>query len=74
MNNVKLQKVESSSINAVGYDTGHSRLTIQFHNGRTYEYYDVPEWIWNGITKPCESVGKFFNASIRGVFTYKERR
>ena len=62
------QEVESSVIQAVG----HSRvLEIQFESGRIYQYYDVPQDIYDAMID-APSKGKFFNANIRGRYPYKE--
>jgi hypothetical protein len=62
------QEVESSVIGAVG----HSRvLEIQFESGRIYQYFDVPEDVYNEMLN-AESKGKYFNSNIRGKYTYQE--
>ena len=62
------QEVESSVIGAVG----HSRvLEILFESGRVYQYYDVPENIYQEMLT-SESKGKYFNANIRGKYPYQE--
>ena len=62
------QEVESSVIGAVG----HSRvLEIQFESGRIYQYFNVPEDVFDEMLK-AESKGKYFNSNIRGKYTYQE--
>jgi hypothetical protein len=62
------QEVESTVIGAVG----HSRvLEIQFESGRIYQYFNVPEDVYDEMLK-AESKGKYFNANIRGKYTYQE--
>ncbi|MEP7286385.1 MAG: KTSC domain-containing protein [Chloroflexota bacterium] len=62
------QEVDSTVIGAVG----HSRvLEIEFESGRIYQYYDVPEAIYEEMLK-AESKGKYFNSHIRGKFKYQE--
>ena len=62
------QEVESSVIGAVG----HSRvLEIQFESGRIYQYFNVPEDVYEEMLK-AESKGKYFNANIRGKYIYQE--
>jgi hypothetical protein len=62
------QEVESTVIGTVGYTR---MLEIQFASGRVYQYYDVPQEIFEGMLN-AESKGKYFNASIRGQFRYQE--
>jgi hypothetical protein len=61
-------EVESAVIGAVGYSRV---LEIKFAGGRIYQYYDVPEDIYDGMLKAA-SKGKYFNANIRGKFHYQE--
>jgi KTSC domain-containing protein len=62
------QRTESSVIGAVG----HSRvLEIQFESGRIYQYYDVPEDVYNEMLS-AESKGRYFNSHIRGKYQYQE--
>ncbi|MBX3062632.1 MAG: KTSC domain-containing protein [Anaerolineae bacterium] len=60
--------VESTVIDAVGYSRV---LEIKFESGRIYQYYDVPERIYNEMLK-ATSKGKYFNSHIRGKFNYRE--
>jgi hypothetical protein len=62
------QEVESTVIGTVGYSRV---LEIQFESGRIYQYYDVPQEIFDGMLN-AESKGKYFNANIRGKFRYQE--
>jgi hypothetical protein len=60
--------VESSVIRAVG----HTRvLEIEFESGRVYQYYDVPEDVYEAMLK-SDSKGRYFNQHIRGKFPYQE--
>lgn len=62
------QEVESTVIGTVGYSRV---LEIQFESGRIYQYYDVPQDIFEGMLN-AESKGKYFNANVRGKFRYQE--
>jgi len=62
------QEVESSVIGAVGYSRV---LEIRFESGRIYQYYDVPEIVYEGMLS-AESKGQYFNRHIRGKFPYQE--
>jgi hypothetical protein len=65
---MKREDVESSVIGAVGYSRV---LEIQFESGRVYQYYDVPQDVFEGMLN-AESKGRYFNAHIRGKFDYQE--
>lgn len=62
------QEVESSVIHAVG----HTRvLEIEFESGRVYQYFDVPQDIYDAVLQ-SDSKGRYFNTHIRGKFPYQE--
>lgn len=66
---VDFVKVPNSSfIRAIGYDDSLETLYIRFKHGM-YEYYDVPESIFEGIIK-AESVGEYFHKNIRHKYSY----
>lgn len=62
------QDVESSVISAVGYTRV---LEITFESGRIYQYYNVPEDVYQGMLD-AESKGRYFNQEIRGKYDYQE--
>jgi hypothetical protein len=61
--------VNSSNIQSVGYDTATNTLEIEFANGNIYQYFDVPQGIFDGLVG-AGSAGSFFNQNIRGVYRY----
>lgn len=60
--------VESSVIDAVGYARV---LELRFDSGRIYQYYNVPEDVYQGMLA-ADSKGRYFNAHIRDKFPYQE--
>jgi hypothetical protein len=59
--------VSSSNINAVGYDSEKSEMTVEFKSGGTYVYFNVdPSIHAQFVGSP--SIGKFFHSNIRGQF------
>ena len=56
-------QVKSSNIKSVGYSKESSTLQIQFKDGSLYEYYKVPEIIYNELLI-SSSKGKFANRYI----------
>lgn len=62
--------VESTALEDVAYGQ-RPTLTIRFRNGRTYEYYGVPEQLYTGLIA-ADSKGRFFNAHIRNRFPYQQ--
>jgi len=57
--------VQSSNIRSVGYDTNTSTLEVEFNSGAIWQYYDVLESTYYEM-KSASSLGKFFNAHIKG--------
>lgn len=55
--------VQSSNIQAIGYDAENSLLVIDFLKGSTYEYYDVPEYEFNNLLN-ADSKGTYANQYI----------
>lgn len=63
------QKVESSNIASVGYDSQTSTLEIEFHSGATYQYFDVPRKEFVGLLN-APSVGKYFLQHVKGAYNF----
>lgn len=60
-----MQAVESSNVDAIGYSKGN--LYIDFKDGGSYKFKDVPQEIFTGIQN-AGSAGKYFHAQIKGKF------
>lgn len=60
---------ESSSIAQFAYDSDTSVLFIEFTKGGAYQYFDVPEAVFEAM-KVAGSKGQYFAQSIKGVFRY----
>jgi hypothetical protein len=60
--------VDSSNIASIGYDQSSGTVEIEFRsNGQIWQYYDVPEIIYNEF-RIAESLGKAFHAMIKNQF------
>lgn len=70
-NFMQRQKVQSSSIDSIGYNSDSNILEIEFLNGRIYQFFNVPESIFNGMMS-ADSHGKYLNDNIKGIYNYKE--
>ncbi len=64
-----IKDFESSNLQQIGYDVDQSLLQIWFHNGTTYQYFDVPHAVWENFCA-AGSKGKYMHANIRGKFRY----
>jgi hypothetical protein len=61
--------VSSSNVARIGYDAQSHVLGIEFTNGRVYQYFDVPEGIYEAFLA-SGSKGGFLAEQIKGVFRY----
>ena len=59
--------VTSSNLRAVDYDALNSTLTIDFHNGRRYQYHGVPGNMYQQLLCAA-SKGQYFATFIRDHF------
>jgi hypothetical protein len=66
-----LQPVESSNIQAVGYEPDDQLLAIQFRSGDIYAYSDVPKSIYTDLMG-AESKGKYFSRYIRHTYAWEK--
>ena len=62
------EPISSSNIKSIGYELG--TLEIEFSQGLVYQYYQVPEEVYENLFK-CESIGKYFTENIKKIFPYK---
>lgn len=60
-------RVESSGLAAVGYSTRLRALEIEFRDGLTYRYLQVPPRIYRELMS-AESKAGFYNKKVRGKY------
>lgn len=58
------QSVESSNLASVGYDAENEILEIEFNHGGVYQYFDVPENIYEELMS-ASSYGQYFDRNIK---------
>ena len=62
--------VDSSSIEAIGYDRDSAELHVRFlKSGETYVYYNVDEVVYAELMQ-SDSKGLFLNRRIKGTYDY----
>ncbi|MYA59628.1 MAG: KTSC domain-containing protein [Chloroflexi bacterium] len=61
--------VASSNLASVGYDTPTQTLEVEFLSGSVYQYYNVPENIYEQLMH-AGSKGRFFHQYIRNAYPY----
>ena len=64
-----LETPESSNITRIRYLSEQSILEIEFKKGFVYQYFDVPENVFEQL-KSASSKGQYFAANIKGTYRY----
>ena len=65
------KSVTSSNIASIGYDETSETLEIEFKNGGVYQYFDVPQGVYNGIMS-ASSHGEYLAHNIKGHYRYSK--
>ena len=61
----EMHYVDSSNIEAIGYDPDNQELHVRFlKSGETYVYYNVEEWAFQEFMH-ADSKGTYLNAKIK---------
>lgn len=60
---------ESSNISRFGYEAASQQLHVEFKNGSTYAYFDVPEHVFVEM-RQAPSKGQFIASRIKGAFRF----
>lgn len=60
---------ESSNIARFAYDRSSSVLSIEFKKGGCYQYFEVPEAVFESMSF-ADSKGQYFAQNIKGVFRF----
>jgi len=61
--------VDSSNIEEIGYDLNTQTLEVQFKDGNVYQYFDVPQSVYEGLMS-ASSKGQFLNKEIKVNYRY----
>ncbi len=64
--------VESSNIASVEYDKETRILEIEFHHGAVYQYFDVPNDVYEGLMN-SPAMGSYFMNEIKSIFENKKK-
>lgn len=65
------QSVTSSNIASIGYDADSQTLEIEFLNGGVYQYFDVPQYIYQELMG-ASSHGQYLAQNIKGGYRYSK--
>ena len=64
-----IESPESSNITRFRYDQNNQVLFVEFKNGSVYQYFDVPEQVFEQMTS-APSRGKFLAQVVKGTYRY----
>jgi len=64
-----LQSVKSSNVDMIGFEG--DQIFVKFVNGGTYSYNKANIEVFEDMCK-SESVGKFLNSKVKGVFEFNK--
>lgn len=66
------QYVSSSNIASIGYDASDMILEVEFLNRAIYQYYDVPQSVYDGLMS-ASSHGSYLDAYVKkGGYRYSK--
>jgi hypothetical protein len=60
---------ESSNVAGFDYSNETHVLIVEFKNGARYNYYDVPETVFEGL-KAASSKGQFLAQNVKNIYRY----
>ncbi|MDH2918852.1 MAG: KTSC domain-containing protein [Sideroxydans sp.] len=60
---------ESSNIARFAYDEASNVLKVEFKNGGQYDYFDVPQHVFEGM-RNAPSKGQYLAQQIKGSYRY----
>ncbi|MEU4608088.1 KTSC domain-containing protein [Kribbella sp. NPDC023972] len=66
---MRRRPVNSSSVRSVGWADG--TLELEYVNGSTYQYYDVPQTTYAALLA-APSIGAYVNAHVKPYYDYRE--
>ena len=61
--------VASSNLASIGYDPTTETLEVEFLNGSIYQYYNVPQNIYDHLMQE-PSKGRFLNTYIKNAYPF----
>ena len=65
--------VLSSEIEWIGYETRKQMLQVEFIEGQTYQYQNVPETVYREFLN-ADSHCNFLNEEVKGHYSYRRIR
>jgi len=66
---MEMNSVSSTNVSAIGYDNGTQTLQVEFNDGSVYQYFDVPEHVYNDLMS-ASSAGTYLHQNVKGTYRY----
>lgn len=66
-----MEYVVSTNLSRIGYEASNLELHVEFTNGTTYAYAQVPEFVYSELMA-APSKGSYFNRNIKDVYPYSK--
>lgn len=64
--------VSSSQISSIGYKRTMQILEVEFNNGAVFQYFDVPERVYDGLMS-ASSIGSHFHRYVKNAgYSYSQ--
>lgn len=67
----QMEYVDSSNIEAIGYDPDARELWVRFVSGSTYVYTNVPPATYSDIMR-ADSKGSYLNREVKSNYDYRQ--
>jgi hypothetical protein len=61
--------VPSSTLERVSYDPRSMTLTVEFKSGTAYQYFDVPDQVFNNLLS-ASSPGQYLAQNVKSAYRY----
>ena len=68
----EMHYVDSSNVEAIGYDPAAQELHVQFLTSGTYVYFDVEEGVFDEFLQ-APSKGQYLNWNVKGRYQSERR-
>ncbi len=66
----EMHYVDSTNVEAIGYDEAKQELHVRFLESGSYVYFDVPETVFTEFLL-ASSKGRYLNTHIKGVYSFE---
>jgi hypothetical protein len=68
---MEMHFVDSSNIERIGYDSTLSTLRVEFKSNRAYDYFNVPEHVFNEL-RMASSIGSYHAKNIKNAYPFAQ--